>query len=82
MSWRNHRLIQVKDERCSDSARDLLWIDRRELLSLAFMVVADPLPTVALQRLVHLIPPIFATRRSLRAQRLKLHQSRERQCRS
>ncbi len=42
MSWRNQRLMQVKNELPSMYLRDLPWILRRELLSLAFIVVADP----------------------------------------
>ncbi len=42
LSWRNQRLMQLKNESAAEYLTDLPWIARRELLSLGFIVVADP----------------------------------------
>ncbi|MEO8625341.1 MAG: glycosyltransferase family 2 protein [Candidatus Limnocylindrales bacterium] len=41
LSWRNHRLMQLKNETVLGYLRDLPWILRREVLSLGFMLVVD-----------------------------------------
>ena len=41
-SWRNHRLMQLKNEDPGEYLRDLPWILRRELLSLGFTTLVDP----------------------------------------
>ena len=42
MSWRNQRLMQLKNERAVDFVMDLPWIALREFASFAFLGVADP----------------------------------------
>ncbi|MDP8904241.1 MAG: glycosyltransferase family 2 protein [Chloroflexota bacterium] len=49
LSWRNQRLMQIKNERLEDLMPDIAWVARRELLSLAFIVLADPSRLVALR---------------------------------
>jgi GT2 family glycosyltransferase len=56
LSWRNQRLMQVKNDRFSDFVRDLPWIARREVLSLGFMIVADPRRLRAVPALVAAFP--------------------------
>ena len=42
LSWRNQRLMQIKNEETLDYLRDLPWIWRREVLSLLFILANDP----------------------------------------
>jgi len=64
LSWRNQRLMQLKNESAVDLARDLPWIAAREIASLGFMVVADPLRLVALYDFVRAAPHAIAKRRA------------------
>ncbi|HYI22379.1 MAG TPA: hypothetical protein VEX62_07055, partial [Candidatus Limnocylindrales bacterium] len=41
-SWRNHRLMQLKNEEPGEYLLDLPWILRREALSLAYFSTTDP----------------------------------------
>ncbi|MGI8928778.1 MAG: glycosyltransferase family 2 protein [Candidatus Limnocylindrales bacterium] len=65
LSWRNQRLMQVKNETTGAFLRDLPWIMRREALSFAEMVVADPLRLAALPALVRALPAALRKRRYL-----------------
>ena len=56
LSWRNQRLMQVKNDRFSEFVRDLPWIARREVLSLGFMIVADPRRLRAVPALIAAFP--------------------------
>lgn len=56
LSWRNQRLMQLKNETLGGYLRDLPWIARRELLSLAFIVVFDPRRLVAIPMLLRDLP--------------------------
>jgi GT2 family glycosyltransferase len=67
LSWRNQRLMQVKNDRARDVLRDLPWIARREILSFGYMVFADPRQLKALPGLVRLFPAALRKRRHLRA---------------
>jgi hypothetical protein len=42
LSWRNQRLMQLKNDPLVDALRDLPWIMRREVLSLGLLAVSDP----------------------------------------
>ena len=42
ISWRNQRLMQLKNESASSLRADLPWLVGRETLSLGFMILADP----------------------------------------
>jgi GT2 family glycosyltransferase len=53
-SWRNHRLMQLKNETVGDYLRDLPWIARREVLSLGFMTLVDPRRLVIVAELARL----------------------------
>jgi GT2 family glycosyltransferase len=65
LSWRNQRLMQLKNESAADYLRDLPWIMRRELLSLAFIVVADPLRLNAIPLTLRALPGAARKRRYL-----------------
>jgi hypothetical protein len=41
-SWRNQRLMQVKNETWSEVVRDLPWIARREVLSMGLLLAGGP----------------------------------------
>jgi len=70
ISWRNQRLMQVKNEQFGQYIADLPWILRRELLSLGFIVVADPLRLRAIPQLIRALPAAARKRRWLQ-QRLR-----------
>ena len=72
LSWRNQRLMQIKNEELLDYLRDSPWIIRRELLSLAFISLFDPRRLSAVAALLRLAPAAMRKRRYLRA-RLKHH---------
>lgn len=65
VSWRNHRLMQVKNESVPALLRDLPWIVRRELLSFAFMLFVDPPRLRAISMLVRAFPGAVRKRRYL-----------------
>jgi GT2 family glycosyltransferase len=64
-SWRNQRLMQLKNERATDLLRDLPWIAAREIASLAFVIVADPLRLLALADFARAVPATLAKRSSV-----------------
>ncbi len=51
LSWRNQRLMQLKNDTASEFLRDLPWIARREIASLAFMLATDPSRLAEIARL-------------------------------
>src|SRR4051794_11516834 len=65
ISWRNQRLMQAKNDQAMAYLRDLPWIARRELLSWAFILVADPRRIAAVPGLVRALPLTLAKRRYL-----------------
>jgi GT2 family glycosyltransferase/glycosyltransferase involved in cell wall biosynthesis len=67
LSWRNQRLMQVKNEDLAAYLRDLPWILRRELLSLAFISLADPGRLRVVPSLLQELPSAMRKRRSLQA---------------
>ena len=67
LSWRNQRLMQIKNERVGGFLRDLPWILRRELLSVGFMVVADPLRLSAIPATLRAVPSAVRKRHALNA---------------
>ena len=56
LSWRNQRLMQVKNETMGPFRRDLPSIARREALSLGYMLLGDPLSLAALAGLARRLP--------------------------
>lgn len=42
LSWRNQRLMQLKNETAAGLSRDFRWIARREVLALLSMLLTDP----------------------------------------
>jgi hypothetical protein len=66
LSWRNQRLMQLKNEDRIDYLRDLPWIWAREVLSLLFMLANDPRDLAAIPDLVRLAPTVWRKRRLLR----------------
>jgi GT2 family glycosyltransferase len=71
LSWRNQRLMQVKNDSLADYLRNLPWIVRREVLSLGFILVADPTRLRAVPSLLQLLPSALRKRRHLAARRQK-----------
>jgi GT2 family glycosyltransferase len=65
ISWRNHRLMQVKNESLSAYAAALPWIAKRELMSLAFMAVVDPRRLRIVPSLIRSFPWAMRKRRYL-----------------
>lgn len=65
LSWRNQRLTQLKNDRFADYVADLPWIARREFLSWAFILLADPLRLIAVPTLLSSLPAILRKRRYL-----------------
>jgi GT2 family glycosyltransferase len=58
ISWRNHRLMQLKNETATGYLHDLPWILKRELLSIAVIVVADPRRLGAVLDFLRLAPRV------------------------
>jgi len=77
LSWRNQRLMQLKNERLDRVLRDLPWILRRELLSLAYITLADPRRLSAVADLGRAAPHALAKRKVLweRIERNERHPS-------
>ena len=67
LSWRNQRLMQIKNEDPLDLLRDLPWIWAREVLSLLFILANDPRDLAAIPDLVRMAPNAWRKRRLLRA---------------
>lgn len=65
LSWRNHRLMQLKNEEPRAFLQDLPWIARRELQAWAFMLVADPRRLGAVPELLRGLPAARRKRRAL-----------------
>lgn len=63
LSWRNQHLMQLKNERAVDLARDFLPIAMREIASLAFLMTTDPMRLGALRSFVRAIPATLSKRR-------------------
>ena len=70
VSWRNQRLMQLKNETPGDLVRDLPWILWHELLALAYLVVFDPRNLSALGELVRMAPAALRKRRQIQARRV------------
>jgi GT2 family glycosyltransferase len=69
LSWRNQRLMQVKNETLSMYLRDMPWILRREILSLGFIVIADPRRLSAIPAFFRGLPRALRKRRIIQRQR-------------
>lgn len=67
LSWRNQRLMQLKNEDVVGYLRDLPWIWAREVLSLLFILVNDPRDLAAVASLFRLAPRAWRRRRLIRA---------------
>jgi len=65
LSWRNQRLAQVKNDARSAFLRDLPWIVRREVVSLALTVVMDPCRLRAVPMTLRALPDAMRKRRVL-----------------
>ncbi len=70
LSWRNQRLMMIKNDTVRAVLRDLPWILRRESLSIAFMVLLDREVLPAIPDLIRHLPRAVRKRRQL-ARRLK-----------
>jgi GT2 family glycosyltransferase len=67
LSWRNHRLMQIKNESRAEFVADLPWILRREALSLGFMALFDPRRLAAIASLAGLLGAARHKRRRSRS---------------
>jgi hypothetical protein len=65
LSWRNQRLMQIKNEDLAEYLRDTPWIARREVLSLLFILWNDPRDLRAIVDLARLAPTAMRKRRAL-----------------
>lgn len=65
ISWRNHRLMQVKNESLSEYTSALPWIVKRELMSLVFMALVDPRRLRIVPSLLSSVPAAMRKRRYL-----------------
>jgi GT2 family glycosyltransferase len=65
ISWRNQRLMQIKNERAAEFVRDLPWIACHEALSLSLMLLTDPLRLTAIPALLSKAPAAARKRRYL-----------------
>jgi GT2 family glycosyltransferase len=65
VSWRNQRLMQLKNDSAAAYLRDLPWIARREVLSWWFILAADPRRAVAALELAAMLPRTRRKRRYL-----------------
>jgi len=70
ISWRNQRLMQLKNETPGDLLRDLPWILWHEVLALAYLVVFDPRNVSAIAELGRLAPAARRKRRQVQARRI------------
>jgi GT2 family glycosyltransferase len=62
LSWRNQRLMQLKCDTPAALLRDLPWVLRREVLSAAYVAVADPWRLHAVRDLLRLTPSALRKR--------------------
>ncbi len=67
LSWRNQRLMQIKNETIGGYLRDAPWILRRELLSLVFIAVFEPRRLSAIVALLRAAPEAMRKRRYLQS---------------
>jgi GT2 family glycosyltransferase len=67
LSWRNQRLMQIKNDEPAAVLRDLPWIARRELQTWLFMLALDQRRLVALPELLRMAPWAIRKRRALTA---------------
>ena len=65
VSWRNQRLMQIKNERLTDFLRDAPWILGREIASAGFILAADRERLAAVRDLVRLAPRAIAKRHAI-----------------
>lgn len=64
-SWRNQRLMQVKNDPLAAIVRDLPWILGRELAELGWLLLRDPRRLAAAGGLARRLPRALAKRRAL-----------------
>ena len=69
-SWRNHRLMQLKNEVPHELVEDLPRIVFHELLALAYLVVFDPRNLAALVELIRRAPEALRKRRYIQRNRV------------
>lgn len=67
LSWRNQRLMQIKNEAWPDLLRDLPWIAGREIASWAFVLLADRSRLRVVPDLVRALPWAMRKRMVLNA---------------
>lgn len=65
LSWRNQRLMQVKNDAWGAVARDLPWIARREVLSMGLLLSGGPRRLAVVADLARHLPWAIRKRRAL-----------------
>jgi GT2 family glycosyltransferase len=65
LSWRNQRLMQIKNEETGKFVRDLPWIAWRELRDTGYMAIFDPARLAAVPGFLRRIPSALRKRRYL-----------------
>jgi GT2 family glycosyltransferase len=66
LSWRNHRLMQVKNEDASLVLRDLPGVIWHEVAAFAYLVVSNPANLGAVVELVRMLPAALRKRRKVK----------------
>lgn len=69
LSWRNQRLMQIKNEDRAMVVRDMHRLVARELAALAYLVVSNPRNVVAVADLFRLVPSARRKRRQVQRSR-------------
>ena len=65
LSWRNQRLMQLKNEELGALFRDLPWVAKREVQSWAFVIFADPRRLGVVPALLRAVPASWRKRHHL-----------------
>jgi hypothetical protein len=66
LSWRNQRLMQIKNEDASLVRRDLLRVIWHEIAAFAYLVGSNPTNVGAVVELVRMLPAALRKRRRVR----------------
>lgn len=68
-SWKNARLLQIKNDLIVTLLRDLPWWLAKEVASWLYVLVAEPATVPAIGQTLRLLPRAFAKRRAIMAKR-------------
>lgn len=68
-SWKNARLLQIKNDLAIHLLRDLPWWLAKEVASWLYILVAEPATVPAIGQTLRLLPRAFAKRRAIMSRR-------------